>query len=191
MHSVSTVGQNELFWKIRHFISKWCNSRYCVFVFAYLCICVWSEVSETRPEISEIQFWSFSFFKNLKRTSGAKVRSFPTLVKKWQFTPVLLLKDRNIKKVVKIHSFIDDHWWSLMMIDDHWCSLIIIDGHWWWLMMIDDEWWWLISWCCTLSLSSKTITRYAFITVVMIVASNISHIIKTNDPNVKETYTGH
>ena len=56
MHSVSTVGQNELFWKIRHFISKWCNSRYCVFVFAYLCICVWSEVSETRPEISEIQF---------------------------------------------------------------------------------------------------------------------------------------
>ena len=196
MHSVSTVGQNELFWKIRHFISKWCNSRYCVFVFAYLCICVFVfglRCLKPGQKFRKFNSDHFPFFKNLKRTSGAKVRSFPTLVKKWQFTPVLLLlllKDRNIKKIVKIHSLIDDHWWSLMMIDDHWCSLIIIDGHWWWLMMIDDGWWWLISWCCTLSLSSKTITRYAFITVVMIVASNISHIIKTNDPNVKETHNG-
>ena len=53
------------------------------------------------------------------------------------------------------------------------------------VMMMDQ------SWDDILSLSSKTITRYAFITVVMIVASNTSHIIKTNGPNVKETYTGH
>ena len=53
-----------------------------------------------------------------------------------------------------------DHWWWLMMIDDHWWWLKIIDDDWWWLMIIDDDW------------------------------SNTSHIIKTNDPNVKETYTG-
>ena len=95
------------FWKIRHFISKWCNSRYCVFVFAYLCICVFVfglRCLKPGQKFRKFNSDHFPFFKNLKRTSGAKVRSFPTLVKKWQFTPVLLLKDRNIKKVVKIHS---------------------------------------------------------------------------------------
>ena len=53
------------------------------------------------------------------------------------------------------------------------------------VMMMDQ------SWDDILSLYSKTITMYAFITVVMSVASNISHIIKTNDPNVKELLQWH
>ena len=161
MHSVSTVGQNKFFWKIRHFISKWCNSRYCVFVFAYLCICVFVfglRCLKPGQKFRKFNSDHFPFFKNLKRTSGAKVRSFPTLVKKWQFTPVLLLllKDRNIKKIVKIHSLIDDHWWSLMIIDDDWWSLMFIDHHWWSLMMVDDDWW-------RLMMIDKLILHFVFI----------------------------
>ena len=125
--------------------------RICVFVFGLRCL---------RPGQKFRKFNSdhFPFFKNLKRTSGAKVRSFPTLVKKWQFTPVLLLllKDRNIKKIVKIHSLIDDHWWSLMIIDDDWWSLMFIDHHWWSLMMVDDDWWQLM-------MIDKLILHFVFI----------------------------
>ena len=81
MHSVSTVGQNELFWKIRHFISKWCNSRYCVFVFAYLCICVFVfglRCLKPGQKFRKFNSDHFPFFKNLKRTSGSKFGSFQT-----------------------------------------------------------------------------------------------------------------
>ena len=43
----------------------------------------------------------------------------------------------------------------------------------------------------SLSFYYKNITRYVFITVIMIVASTTSHITKTHHPSVKETYTGH
>ena len=98
----------------------------------YLCICVFVfglRCLKPGQKFRKFNSDHFPFFKNLKRTSGAKVRSFPSLVKKWQFTPVLLLL------------LLDDHWWWLVIIDDDWWWLMMIDDDWWWLMIIDDDWW--------------------------------------------------